>query len=726
MRRLLTLSDKRLMLLLAVLSLFAGGNYLLTLPSVAGFQITPELWSPAVMLASGRGFITPIADVCPPLVDFLAQRTMEFDPTSLPDELPTLPNSHGVRTHCYLLFTGGLFWWLFGIDWHTLHLLTLTLYVAAVLIAFKICRLGMNRVLSFAVTAAFMCSPAVITALISPRDFSKAPFILAIIWVIGRLAARPVSRNGFPGYATLLGLLVGIGQGFRQDVLIALLPAVAALVFLARTEPRTPLLLRIIAPVMTIGVFAVFAWPALTPPEDEGSLLYHNVMMGMAPESSELLGVGCASYELQYYASDNLSHAIRTDYARRIHGNRNPINYQNPEAEKISRQYVMETLKDFPADYLARSYASIKSILCGITDRKVPLAPQSSAFTSRLTALHDPIGRHLEHYGLVYVAMALVAMSCVSIRAALCAFFLIMYFGGYTAIQFQVRHAFHLGLVPLWCLGFVVDRLGTGFSAACRTGPRRACRQLWHERLVSGRVLLRRAIPVAACCAAALYLPLAISRVWQDKNVMNLAAQMSQASLTPVPLGVSNVAGWSVFSPLHRVPLREAGEKRSVLADSVDRQLTNPAAMGAFNPYDLDVRSEWFVAELAPGSDSLPLAILYEAESPSADFSRILFAGPNGENAGGARFFFPVYEFPDSVTVGRSRFYGIAVPEDHAGEVMALWRVENTAEFPVMPLMTLPKNLDQLHAHQTVWPETYGRRYPTPLRIPDAIQSAIR
>jgi predicted membrane protein len=113
-----------------------------------------------------------------------------------------------------------LFWRLFGISHKSLEPLAIALLCWTALAAYGIMRLGMGKILSFLLALVFTFSPPVLLLLPSLRDFSKAPFLLSLIFALGYLVHYCRNSKGLLFWAIALGVLHGVAMGFRQDALI--------------------------------------------------------------------------------------------------------------------------------------------------------------------------------------------------------------------------------------------------------------------------------------------------------------------------------------------------------------------------------------------------------------------------------------------------------------------------------------------------------------------------
>ena len=238
-------TDRRLLVFLLLVAASAGVFYLFVLPAVLHDPLfnprtgecSPNLVT-SVMIATGRGFVEPLEGddaqarypEAPELTRFLRRETMHLSPNQIPGDFRThQPSGNWAYRHRYLFCTIGVLWRVFGISWHVVTAFRIVLYCAMIGAIFGLMRLGMGRFWSAAGTFFLAVIPFILSESHNVRDFGKGPFILIAILAIGYLIKHPVRRAVFFGLATLLGLVIGVGVGFRADVLVCLPPALFAL-----------------------------------------------------------------------------------------------------------------------------------------------------------------------------------------------------------------------------------------------------------------------------------------------------------------------------------------------------------------------------------------------------------------------------------------------------------------------------------------------------------------
>ena len=119
-----------------------------------------------------------------------------------------------------------------------------------------------------------------------------------------------------------------------------------------------------------------------------------------------------------------------------------------------------------------------------------------------------------------------LAISWSRLRLALFASFVILYFGGYPAIQFCVRHYFHLEFIGWAILAFLAER-----------GIRLVLRSRLEERKPRRRAKASlRLIACAVLLTSVLLVPLAVLRSYQGGQVTRLLEFYVRSPAEPLPL----------------------------------------------------------------------------------------------------------------------------------------------------------------------------------------------
>jgi len=626
----------------------------------------------SAMVALGKGFVEPVYEEIPALAAFLKQERMDLAPEELPEEIPTREARWWYKRHRYLMCAVGMVWRVCGFSWNAVKMLLVFLFCVTAAAVYGLFRLGMNRFISAGGAVLFMLLPGVAGVFPHLRDFGKAPFILCAMLVMGYLIRKPARWAVYLVLAVLLGVIVGIGIGFRHDVFICLFAGVFVLAFCPRQGPGIAFLQRLAAIVLLLVSFYVSARPVHRSYSGTGAPM-HDIHMGLSTECEDRLGVGRASYERMSITRDSMVHATANSYARRVLGATEYMPYDSPGQEQARKRYFFEILKTFPADLVTRGYAAVLWVVRG-----------AGRNPARLSALEA----HLDRFGLCYALAALVLIGCHSFHLGLMVLFLSFYFFGYITLQFQFRHCFHLGFVSIWIVAFLVDKVLLAAWRLSDGARRREIRSL----LVSPRKWwgprVRRALAFGAVASVLILGPLYGARTWQHRQVDGLVARYRSADLEPLATGERLVEDWVVFYPKGRAPVEQNGWQFC---------------------------DDYFAGEFEASTQPRAFLILYETEIDIHDFSHTVRMAPTSTTgAGKVRCFFPVYENTiasgydttgwrrSSASMGWSRFAGLALPAKRAREFKGFYRVADSEVFPLWLHFSLPSEPALLKRHQTL------------------------
>ncbi len=684
------------LILVLLAAAVAGSVYLFGVVGPLGPDHSNELtwFSPSVMFASGRGMICPAEMDIPALSDFMRMKTFTFNPADIPEKFKVWDISPFCQAHYYLMTAVGVVWRCFGISWQTVKLVPLVLFVAAAGFLYGLFRLGMGRLLACLFSLAVMCSPPMLGMTVSIRDFSKAPFILGALYLSALLAVTPGSRRRTLGIAAVLGLLLGVGLGFRQDAMIALPPALAAAFFARGMAPLR--WVRVAAPSVLLGAFLLTGTPILRAINlDEGAVSSHTLFQGLSRETQSSFDFSGASYFLLPTPNDNLVHSVVNTHARR-HGDTAPMeNYLSPAYGRAGRRMFLEVAQAFPADLIDRGYAAAAAVF------RVPEElPRQMAYAKGmdngwmrgLVRIYAPVADHLGRWGILYAALALAALGAYDLRAALVAAFALLYFGGYTSLLFQYRHAFHLAFMPWWAAAFLLACAGRGAVVLLRRF-RANGKQALFSAPPAAAARIARAVVFAAAAAVVLALPLAAARAWQHARVDRMVRVCADAPLESLETVRDTAEGRVTIRPVQRP---------KGLADSESRP-------------PMEASWDYLAVEVDTGGRQIPLTIEYDRSVVGNDFTHTVFVEPPSEKGGGTvKYCFPVYEvsaipppegkltvYSETIPWHRGRFLGVSVDEKDAGCVKAVSRVTTADSMSLLPFLWLPQDRSAVRRHNT-------------------------
>ena len=670
-------------LLLVFLSAVAGTailwGYTAEFP---GHKQFPYWLAPSAMWAAGNGLYFPEA-MGAEADAFLKQERESLDPAFLRDAVP-VPLGDLHVTHRYMLLAAGVAWRTLGISWNSFRVLMLVFYCATAAALYAVFRLGMGRMLSLAGAMWFMLSPGVLNELGNLRDFSRAFFIYLSIAVMGMLIKRGVERRSLIMGAVGLGLVMGIGLGFRQDIVTCVPPALAVLLLAAPARRAVRLHTRVAVAGLFLLTFVLAGLPIFLGMMRFGPTTAHHVLGGFAAHLEEELGSGGASYQHLALCNDRFIHATAASYAERVAGVTGPIPFMSNEAADASGVYMRRLILQFPADMLTRAYAAVLYVLRGAG--RFPYPEQlCDPYSTAVAAMDGVIGAF---NGAILVGIAcavLLAMSAVDPRRAWTLLFAILYFCGYISVQFQPRHSFYHFFLPLWLAGLALSGL---LGAVRRFLVRRKSAetgQLLIWRRVAARVIL-----FATCVLCMLLAPLAAVRHYQANQVTMLNRTYANAAIEEVPTVRTVKGNWSYFQPVAPVT-------------GLDHA-----------PY-AEFQEPWrfYSAYLVAVFDGAPVArsfwLQYDRDLDGDDFTQPIEFASTG--AGGeTRVFFPVYDTVgdpgQGLRQGWIRFRGIVVRAAYAKGFRGLYRVAAPSELPLQLEWCSPSDPDMFHPYQVLMKPT--------------------
>lgn len=668
--------------LFLLLSGFAGGLAYLghdaARPSPMGLEA--HVLGAAVPLALGQGFFQPDVERIPALNAFFDGEVSVLEVGALPLPLPAKPRSaaHSSEFHYYLNHTVALVWRLAGISKESLEPLAAVMLGWTAAAVYGILRLGMGRLLSFLIALGFTFSPPVLYTLPYLRDFSKAPFLLTLFFLLGYLAKRKATSRAIFGWSIFLGCFHGFALGFRQDVLIFLPLVVVVLLFSGSSlatgsttsgNPRWRFRAAngFLAAVVYLFFFLAAGSPMLGKMEG-GADPFHPLVQGSSTKHMQNLGLGPAMYIPLASGHDNYAFATYYHHFRRA--NNAPeahFDYDTAGSQQAGRQWLIDLGMCFPADMLSRVYASVFRIIRYADAFTPPLHRETESSALReIAAAHTFLAEHLHRFGLFYAAAALLIISCRAPYPALAILFLLLYICGYSGLQSELRHTFYLCFVPLWILGFLLGCLGKATTGLLVT----LCGNGTVPSPSPGR-MLRHCFFFAACALAVTLIPLAVLRTYQRQSAASTLTPYIEAARIPQAYEEKTVFNWTCFDVIRPAPLLTA-------PTSDINALCNIMALAFRMKYPRLLPPRYMVIEFEGSNVPPGLLVRYSSDYPWGNFTQLTRL-PRIENPAGSVFHaFPVYEMVSvGDTIRRSCFEGIAVPSAFSLGVKGIYQADD-------------------------------------------------
>lgn len=659
LRSFVTIAFEIALIVIVVISAVAIGSARLQGWNGPAGSLTNDLFVPAIMINAGRGFSNVEPNTLPELRAFLDFRVQDFDLKLIEDSVEQIPLHPFQEFHRYLIYTVAVAWRLFGVNWDAIKALILVYYCLTLLLVYGLCRLAVGSVLSFGVALAFAHSQPVLWTLPVLRDFAKAPFILAIMLLLAatvRFKLRPVY---FFVIAGAIGMLLGIGMGFRRDMMV-FVPAAVFFIMVAQVSDKSLLFMgRLGAAALLIAFYIMFGWPVHQALQRDGYVAAHDTIMGFASFSDHELGViEPASYEKHYLLNDLFCTLKAHDAARRgvtFPPEVYPVRCNEPEFDlEMKRAYVLSIVKTFPADMLTRAYAAVLRIATAIIPSPYPFL------------------RFIENKGLIFILISLLIVAGKYPFKAWLILGLLCYFCGYISIQFAIRHAFHMTFVPYFFAAFALQQvlltvasfLPKHLHAIMPVGKRPHIKQCGKSLFLSSAWLLITLL--------LFYAPLAAAQAWQRRNVEIMRLSYASAKKTPVP---------------HRVLI---WNDRHVFIPTEGRSCRLCQTMGLI----VDIETRHLAASFKAVDQPLDILLVYEWEGNSWDFSApTTFGLAHFNTPADMEYYFPVHE--TTTCSDWNHFVGISLPAEQAHYFNEFYQVSELDSLGLLVNMIIPENEDQ-------------------------------
>lgn len=441
-------------LLVAVAGYWIGSASFTRYVKVGGLpEFYQSQFAPALMEACGRGFSAYSTEPAAESADrFLAADGAAFleakrlDCDELVGAVLPKPANPLQRISRYLMFAVAWCWRLWGVSWQSVIPLFGLLCGLTALGAYLLARSVGPPVVALAVTFLFVTSPVHLGYLPHLRDYSKAPFVLLSVAAAAWMMRAEVTKRGIVGLAAVAGAVLGVGLGFRSDLLVAGAPVAAAIVLSPLSVPRA-WRARLLALVALGASFGGTAGPILTA-HSEGSNSYHVILLGLTREFDTTLGVSTPVYSFGHFYNDGYLTAVAQDHAVRVRNVPNP-GFATRAFDIAGRDVLMAVALNFPADVVIRAYASLSKVanapffeelgFVNWTNRSTG-RPWLDEFYRLRTSYLIPMGGS----GLWFSAGFLALMAARSFRLGLWWSLVVAFFGTLPAMQFHIRHYFHL------------------------------------------------------------------------------------------------------------------------------------------------------------------------------------------------------------------------------------------------------------------------------------------
>ncbi len=646
---------------------------------------------PSVMYALGLGYHNCDKEKIPALNDFIGRRVDRLDYNAMPATVPTVPLDYYQWRWNGLLMFVGVYWRLAGIAWDNLPPLFGAVAAGIAMMVYLFFRITLNRLAAVVGCALWLCSPVQLFEASNLRDYFKAFFIIGGVAVLGVVVRHALKPWVLYGIALFMGIFISVGMRFRDDVIMMLPFALLMIACFPEGALKATWQRRILACAVLLLAFLGTSWSYLQSLHREGNHSPQNISMGFTQEYEQRLGLGGVPYDLGPVWNDALTFSTINSYGQRAKGLHAP--YYEPSAayDAMGRAFLLDVVRTFPADRLRFAYASVRQNL-----NEMPFWQQGmyvdhpTIMIPPILTLHEWRWRVLgwiQGWGVLIALFAILALSAWNLRLGLAAMVFVLYIGGYSALQYDVRHAFHTEILLWWTLLLLITLGVSAYRAIRKTG------------MPPWRPMLLRSAITGVILVLGLGIPLVLAQAWQHRTVGMLYARLFSIPWTPVTTAAqpSKSAERMQGSVLLPVPGLGEGPSSSRPKDS-------------FTAW-----SDYLAIELQGTGERIPVRLEYERNMNFAGFSRdfVLPAGTHG-GAGSTFLFTPVYTVQKQ---GKpmSTFQGIAIRQKDVQHIRAIYRTSDTGPLKLWPTVFLDAAWQKAPRHLTwqkrprLWTERRAR-----------------
>ena len=613
---------------------------------------------PATMMACGRGFNQP-SEAIPALIEFVAQRVETFDCSAVPAADPMALSNQMARGNRYGLYGPMLAMWVGGVSWASLDWYMALLFGFVMAASYALMRLVASIPLAVLGTLVLAASSKLLEVM-GHRDFIKEPPFVALLAIVAWMVVRPRTPKQIRLAAAGSGILLGVGVGCRVDVAVFLpFVLVALLIFVPRIPAAETVRQRVGATAVFLCGFALTATPILWSLSG-GSNTGHHLLLGFMSPFTNILRLTAPVYDVGHLYSDGYAYTMIAAQARVRERDLGPVPFGLPPYDRAGARLDLDIIRQFPADAVARGYAAIWQALEypfsreGIFASRTIPGFSSNWFLARIADWRADLMGWFVGYGAWLSALAVLLVAAVNIRlAAFCAL-AVAYFCGYSMLQFQRRHTFHLDLFSVLAVVALLQMVATAVIALVRNRGRvTAAFQPWR---CANRMLL-----FASAVSAVVAVTVLVARAYQQGHVRSVIETTLAAVDQPLAIDIANHSGETVIISSSRL-----GER------------IGPGPVDDVR----DVRMEYAAVTLAGeacGTDDFPVTLKYVGESWNTDkvFDRTFQVSPRvrGEHRLLAPIFYEFGPYP-------VQFAGVIVPRDKALCLTELRRASHPGDLP--------------------------------------------
>lgn len=620
----------------------------------------------AVTYAFGEGLKNPDLPPQSKLAGFLNHcnpGSLAYEDVTHP--IPGGPMSAFQENHRYLMMLVGLCWRVFGVSWAALGPLISIMAAVSSLCVYGILRTRVRPVLAGLAAIAVVAFPSHLALMHYIRDYAKTPVFFITFYLMSIFLTRSLSAVKLLVMGVVFGLVVGVGGGIRLDLKVVLVILPFLYIFCPPTGITRMPLTRLISLALAFGVFFTVSAPEARNPHN---LTPHLLAIGLLKYNHDSMGFGGAPY-IWYnepLMTDNYVNTLIQDHNRRLAGTRVDVNYGSPEYHRAGMSLITNIARHFPADVITRFFASSLT-----TIRDAPWLIVGALPT--MYDVTDPLIQRLQNsqrglralwnaYGPCMVGIALVVVSWHSLRLALATTGLLLFFTGYSSLQFQPRHFWHLGAIFICIVAFLLEEVLRMLNVIRGGVP--TVKQRLPQLLNAQRA--RSVLSYILIVTLGVALPLGAARLYQASTMKALYEKYRTATLLPATISSidQTVSGTRT---IHAVPA-------PILEDT-------------------DIRARYDIAYIAvrfEGTGPLPTFLNLSNNNFSPIDPQQL---SGGVTHGPATVYLPWFQSAKAID--------IELRGGEPDEKVSIYSIANSDDFPVAMVLVLPDDSSKLATHNS-------------------------
>lgn len=430
--------------------IFLFGYFLAGQVPIKNAEFYQQQFMPAVFYACGHGLIN-LASAPESLISFLSLQQPSFSCDELPEQISGAALNSFQSASLYLLLSTGIVWKFAGVNWETVGILYGIFLGFSLTTAYLLLKQGVSSF--WALIGTLLLIQHLLPFLPHLRDFSKVPFAFLSLTLIVMLVKDNGRKKQWLITSSLTGLVLGIGYGFRTDVLIFIPLFLATLFLFNRGGIHKNILAKCGAMSLFFLAFYLSALPLFLSPEGAGgSNAIHVIILGLMTHFDPYIGIIPSIYDWGHLYNDSYVFSISSEYSARVLGNEYIASLGTPEYDEITLAYYLDLVRNFPADMISRLWSVSYQIM------DYPIIQLQASVFNELNPHLQPSTEFLSglnKVSLIFVLATIFVITAANIRIGLFFTVTTLYLSGFPFLQYGVRHFFHLSIIQIMSLALI-------------------------------------------------------------------------------------------------------------------------------------------------------------------------------------------------------------------------------------------------------------------------------